>query len=1344
MHAESWERFCEIREPCPGCQRIGTRARHRLCRRRRRRGGYILQCRSLTSDPAAAPSAWKHLGQAPQQCAAFFVPDSSSAPPPTPRPKRPDPEPRCLQISPEEGRERLRWRWRYAAQFHKAKRDLAAKFYSERRVPFDLRLYTPGPSRREAADLAAWLLDRQEPHGFWGYSVAKGKAWFSTDESGEVWEWILDIKGREIGYSRRIIKPKKDRPRARLPKGGKQHVHHSLECREAIARTDTLIITEGMRKANETSRRTGFAALGLPGVSIGRIVAEELRQSIRDLRPRRILLAPDSADMVDGEQRHDPTRRDVDRWKGIVEQAIKEAEPDAETQLLGIGWDPTAGKGIDDVLAALNHEDEGLPNELEVLLWEEHLSRWEWSARPKKSGCNIQNRVPEDPAPASAENRQPEPAPPAPEATQPLVRTADEAFAASAKVVHQWVPGKQSLLFCGWPGLGKTTAAGENVAKKLAETAKGWTSRVAVISLPRRHDVHEKAATLRKRTENLGIETDIVELLGRSSDPQSGWYCEAGEFDAERLNLRVELQRHVCVGCELRDDCKMAEGRFLHERRDVLDQVKAATKKQAPPVVIVTTHASLPWLLRDLPKRSLITIDDAGETFGLLREIVVRREDLLDAAMHAREFARTRDLDDELDWWRRWNTASEGRGAARAALKQCLKEAEDGSAAASAAASWAERVGGGLNPAQTRHVVETHWRPDKPIQILRRLDPLVRAIDRLPDGLAADLVAHVLDAFSWPHGTKGAKHDRVREAVEALPPEYLRAIECGKVRPPRNAGGSPVWPWEVIGGRDGHDLRASFARMALDAAREVILTGSGPLVHRVDQRIRSRSEPDYTIYMPVRDLIERARKGRVLWTAVGPMPPQLLESLGARQEVVLASPRQLRAVVCEAEMPADRETGRTRVLSLGTGNRKGGEPSPADEMTRAFVRGLAEASRNGNAKLGDHCIRHLGGVLHKADREILEEAGQEAPAAVDPESVLREVDLRHFGAGHAATDDLADCDTLVVRRFVPRFDGMLRTAEALRRSLELGGDPILLHANPKDGPSRVTVETRTWLGDPLREEIHCRALAHPLAREVQRFHETALQLNAVGRCRPLSADEPRLVLLLAGRPFDWLAVERRDFYGVARELGMQVALPTSDARQRVLDDYNERQAQAALDRQCQLQDLLGSRRDASLRELAATLRASERTVRRDLVALQEAGERPEAPIEWLWDTLEELLGERSASGHPSDKSTSIQRVARNGTGIGGRDEPLSLKAVVKATEMAGEPVPKTSAHRLLKRIRTALTEGSGPPPAPRSTELRNLRVVLETVIDLLERALLTPAGPTGPRPAPRTPGQKPC
>ena len=132
-------------------------------------------------------------------------------------------------------------------------------------------------------------------------------------------------------------------------------------------------------------------------------------------------------------------------------------------------------------------------------------------------------------------------------------------------------------------------------------------------------------------------------------------------------------------------------------------------------------------------------IDDAGEKFGLLREVGVRREDLLDAATNARSFTQEKSLDRELDWWRAWTAGAGQRSDAREVLKQRLREAKDVPAAASAAAEWAERVGGGLNPALAQHVVETHWRPDKPMLILRRLDPLVRAIDRLPDGIAADL-----------------------------------------------------------------------------------------------------------------------------------------------------------------------------------------------------------------------------------------------------------------------------------------------------------------------------------------------------------------------------------------------------------------------------------------------------------------------------------------------------------------------------------------------------------------------------------------------------------------------------
>jgi len=367
-----------------------------------------------------------------------------------------------------------------------------------------------------------------------------------------------------------------------------------------------LVVTEGARKANEIARRTGFAVVGAPGVDLGGAVERELRAAIQATRPALVLVAADWADLRDGE-RGDEVRRAVSGWAWLVE-LVKEHGGEVR----GATWERDE-KGLDDVLAALEYEGEGLPADVLARPWSEYLAAFRWRDVSRATPTSESERG------LSVASEFASQAP-----TRELVRNGDDARRVSAEIAESWTPGVSSLHFAGWPGLGKTVALGRVELERLASRSKGYECGVAAHALPTREIVSEKANALREQARERGLEVEVVELLGRH-EASFPWRCDA----PARARLRAELRHPSCLGCELKAACESTAGHYRYTRAEVVRVVKAV-RDGGRPVLVVGTFEALRFL-RELPVEAPLVLDDVPAFSSLFTGHKLKPADLRSA-----------------------------------------------------------------------------------------------------------------------------------------------------------------------------------------------------------------------------------------------------------------------------------------------------------------------------------------------------------------------------------------------------------------------------------------------------------------------------------------------------------------------------------------------------------------------------------------------------------------------------------------------------------------------------------------------------------------------------------------
>ena len=980
------------------------------------------------------------------------------------------------------------------------------------------------------------------------------------------------------------------------------------------------------------------------------------------------------------------------------------------------------------MMAAVGSESTpALPPGIDLLDWKTYRNRWRWCVEPEEEvgGSPAGPTLPTLDCSEQEEVQYADPLGRAP--TCPIVRNAEAAWTEAANVARSFVPGEGSLYFGKWPGVGGTTAFARHAVESLGARSPGWDVGVAILCLPRRGLVEEKAAMTRQYVEDRDLDVLVLPLLGKSPDEDSGWLC-GGEYFQKRASLHRELNRSACVGCPASDLCEDQAGCYRYERRRVLDMVADAKRGDGPPVLLVTTHAMLPTIWGDLPKRVPIVLDEAGTLFGLATELDVPWSELDTARKKAGEFIQDQKrlgntIRSENEHWRRWIEAAPAREAATVKLRSEVTDAKDEVECRGSAVQWAETCR--FSRSRVQELVSKHW-PDKK-RVVRALQSYARAQDSLPDVLAADLVKRILRLLqkqpSTPRRKSGAGKENetnriskgeelpafakwlqrqelnLKNAVEKLPEEYQRALVEGQVRPPRTGDGLAAWPWEEVRESDGEDLRPAFASIAIRIAREA-LEARAPVIIRKRRVVH--------LMLPDRELVDRISAGYVAWIAVGPMPAEARDALEIREEYVQAEPEGLRVVVLS-------RVGREgKWLGFGPGDRikvvKGKRipfPSWQDEATRDLAVKLAEKAESGTLSYYGRSIKSFAAVLHKVDWDALGQPGWS----------------RYYNAGHQGTDDFEDGEMLLVRRWTLPFRECILQAEVLRRVLGIH--------SPEDVCGLVDVESRRWWygSRSYGEEIGTACLADPLERGLQRFHELQAMLNAIGRCRPLSAGpEGRVVILLNGRPLEGLKVTEGPLDvlspGVVDMLGIQVELPSEEERERVRQAREEHCARRVVERQEQLLALLGDLAEAgqpvpSQRQLAALLGTSPRTLCRDLEELGSRGDSVLAagPVAELKARLRASLWELQES--LSRQSKPGGRDPAGGEMSGVRHGPPSC--LIEAVPHAGHFDPNQLSARELgllpgtSSVRDALTSDAGSTPADRTIR-RHLALIRDALL----------------------------
>jgi hypothetical protein len=542
----------------------------------------------------------------------------------------------------------------------------------------------------------------------------------------------------------------------------------------------------------------------------------------------------------------------------------------------------------------------------------------------------------------------------------------------------------------------------------------------------------------------------------------------------------------------------------------------------------------------------------------------------------------------------------------------------------------------------------------------------------LPQVYVADAVRAVLQALA----TRGRQRTEwVEVAVRSLPEGVRAAILANAIEPPRDeSSGAEVWPWELDAPFQGPDGAPAFSRLCLEIAREVLMHGHAPVVERVDRRTVMAGGHDLLIHMPNRELIERAKAGRVVWLSVAPVPSQVARALRIRCEVLHADPTNLELVIGELEVTRG-DRGGTRRIAFGPGTRIDDAPSVEDTITREVAKAMAR-------------LPNSGAVLHKADREALG----------NPEW------CRSYGAGHAGTDELADREWLLVRRFVPPYSALALNACVLRRALGLEGDLRL----PLRSRVETVCEARRWR--PELGVVPTAVPVDPLARELLRAEECHNILNAIGRSRALSANGPRFVLVLNGRPFDTLGATLKvePLRDVLERLGVlgDVWLPERDARDAALADVRSKRADVTTKRRARLQHMVSADPESSIRTLARRLKCHERTVRSDLAAIRGR----------VVGTLHEEFSQlRCALNNAASSATRCIEISL-------WDELQHLAASDVAADLRQHGELRIATRTIgghLKELRRALRDGSEWLLPRRSDALSGLHLVLRAVARLL-------------------------
>lgn len=722
--------------------------------------------------------------------------------------------------------------------------------------------------------------------------------------------------------------------------------------------------------------------------------------------------------------------------------------------------------------------------------------------------------------------------------------------------VADWFAGDRSLHLSGTPGTGKTTAAVEAIADRIEPGS------LVVVALPTRELAHEKAIAARETIGRPGVQ--VVEVYGRTDDPWGLGFC--ADYGAAQWRLAHGFGG--CQGCNYTELCAAEETHYIGHRKQLGVPPHAAR-------IVFTTHAAVPGIVTQA-KVSRLVIDDAGSLVaspgGLTIERTIShgaRVAYLDAltAWLEREGLDTRDGPAALERWcaereerPRRERERERAGKLFERIRERYQDRGETYARNLALDAFSGRLG--LDVRDVERV--WRWRGST--------DALVDFAERFQEGLPPIGAAWIVERVFGASRLETA----LAQLADDLPRPEGAAVAWSEFR------SQPI-PWETDTPADAAD-GPRFWQLVIDALAFHERAGRWPRV----ERTVSRSDGS-RVWMPNEALERLAVAGSVLWLDVQPMPAAMASAWKVNRRRFRFEPPNLEVVAVQTRRHERTLADGTRYLECdahGAGQRKDG-PSRADVRFRTILRQVVDRDR-------------VGIVCHKADRDALE---------LEPTNAR----VAYFGRDHASTDRLANCATLLVRRFA------LPPAETLREARILA-QTLGLHEPSTDRGTdlrRWGLTQITELSDRTELPVAVGAALDMLVAELEENHRRAALENAIGRVRAAAHGKRRRVFLFDGRPVPGIGVSRVvDERELAGELAVQVE-PTADqveqegAAERVVAEARK------AERLERLATLLEQNPDASRERLAAELGCSVRTIKLDLAAVGRA-DPVERAMRGLW------------------------------------------------------------------------------------------------------------------------------
>lgn len=885
----------------------------------------------------------------------------------------------------------------------------------------------------------------------------------------------------------------------------------------------------------------------------------------------------------------------------------------------------------------------------------------------------------------------------------------------------------QSLALIAPPGVGKTQTAINVLLRKLHDRAPGFESGVAMIALPTRAIVLEKAKNAREIAELIGVVTMVRVVLGKQEDGESGFLC-ADYAAAER---RRKAGHHPCMNCTKWEACSTLRGRFVRDFDNL--ELGAARSPDHSPVLYIGTHAIAGAFLEAMPEALVIRDDHPPSPIGsmsLVDEVVLDLQSLIEARPRIAE----------------WLAANGGEGGAAAAaglwikawtkLESQLRSLEGSLDDVAGKAAWriVERLVKtcGIPKSVAKEEFDA-WekRGADPSDLVARLLSLGEEKLETPDLVVARVVHQLVSGI-------GDLSERLASVAATLPAPLARRLRAGEVESPKARDGTPEpWPWERPSQGEALDAVPAITDRVLRLLRAEV-SGTPPLIETVP-RPRGGGLIAYVANDPV---IQAIKRGNLILLGVEDPVAGVLEALPLRFERVSYWPPSLRTLGIQANVRdlIGAEDAVIMVERLGAGLRVRCSPkrergkrerkqdvdageggvSTSDARFRRLVMDLVRRHVDGAALDGERRPGPLGIVLHLEDLRALEADPENAELLRYARAELL-VRFATFGASHMSTDELRDCGLLIVRRWTLHPSEFARWARAFRSVFP--GPPI------RDG---ATHRLCRWEGLPESSpNILVQGALDPLVGSFCEAFDTYALLNAMGRSRGHSTSEARVVLVASGSPVRGLRLsELIDEKGLQARFAASIELSVRELRRGRVHG-RARALASAKARAARMREIIAKEGMLSRVELASRVGATPRQIKRWLEEYQissRAGEpgyecfvgraKPEAAEAWAQQVLTVVASGRIGLHRNKDSITVQANLA------------AKVTAAHVGTELArsgGPAYSERSIRDALAAIRSVLAGEPSLPPRKGSARTRILRVA-----EALGRVVEAAASPAAP------------